>query len=501
MARYVLDPGARRLDAGLVLLAGSPLRLFRLTRGGALLLDRVERGDDVPATKVAARLIDRLLDAGAIHPLPDQRPRWATGDVSVVIPSYGEAVDALVAHLGDVAKVVVVDDGSSPPLHAPAGAVLVRRSRNGGPGAARNSGLAEVDTPLVAFVDADTEPAADWLAPLLGHFDDPQVGLVAPRVVGDGRATDERTDGRATDERTDGRATDERTDGRASDGRSDDRALRDRYEAIRSPLDLGPASARVRARTRVSYVPAAAIVCRAEAVRALEGFDASLRVGEDVDLVWRLDEAGWRCRYEPASVVRHRPRPTWLAWARQRFAYGRSAAGLARRHRGALTPVAMSGWSAAAWGLLVAGAPIAALAVLGGTSIALARKLKPLRHPLPTATRLAGGGTLLAGRQLATAATRAWWPITLAGSLASRRVRRAVVVAAIVPAMLDWWRERPAMDPVRYGLVRLADDVSYGAGLWAGAIAEGTAAPLLPDWTSWPRPGRYERRAPPSLAR
>ena len=51
--------------------------------------------------------------------------------------------------------------------------------------------------------------------------------------------------------------------------------------------------------------------CRARrswraAPRSGAGFDESMRVAEDVDLVWRLAAAGWRIRYEPRAVVRAR---------------------------------------------------------------------------------------------------------------------------------------------------------------------------------------------------
>ena len=39
------------------------------------------------------------------------------------------------------------------------------------------------------------------------------------------------------------------------------------------------------------------------------GFDADLRVGEDVDLVWRLVDAGWSVRYQPSVTVFHREPP------------------------------------------------------------------------------------------------------------------------------------------------------------------------------------------------
>ena len=72
----------------------------------------------------------------------------------------------------------------------------------------------------------------------------------------------------------------------------------------------------------MGYVPGAALVARVNALRAADGFDSKMRIGEDVDLVWRLDEAGHRLRYEPDSVVYHAPRTTPFAWMRQRFEYG-----------------------------------------------------------------------------------------------------------------------------------------------------------------------------------
>ena len=79
---------------------------------------------------------------------------------------------------------VVVDDGSADAaaLADAAGAATVVRRDNGGPAAARNTGVAHVDTPFVAFLDADTRPPADWIERLGGHFDDPRVAAVAPRV-------------------------------------------------------------------------------------------------------------------------------------------------------------------------------------------------------------------------------------------------------------------------------------------------------------------------------
>jgi mycofactocin system glycosyltransferase len=266
-----------------------------------------------------------------------------------------------------------------------------------------------------------------------------------------------------------------------------------RYEQMRSPLDLGPAPARVAPTTRVAYVPAAVLVCRTEALRAVGGFDTALRYGEDVDLVWRLHEAGWRCRYEPAVQARHDTRRTLGAWLAQRYRYGTSAAPLAARHPGALAPVRMSGWSAAAWIPTLCGLPVVGALVAAGTTVALVRKLRTV--PARECVRLAGLGHLYAGRLLAGALTRAWWPLAVVAALCSRRARRTLLVAAAITVATSWRDDRPAdrpddggapLDPVRYTALRLADDAAYGAGVWAGSLAARRLDALLPSFEAWP---------------
>lgn len=412
---YRLDASVERY--GTTVVGGSPLKLFRLTDAGARLLATVAAGEPVPES----RLVNALLDAGAIHPVGDSA-QLTDADVTIVVPTLG-APD----RIADGA--IVVDDGSDPPVPQ----ATVRLDHTSGPAAARNAGLAHVTTPLVAFVDADVTLPDGWLDALVPHFDDERVGLVAPRVRS--RATD------------------------GSVGR---------YEREHSPLDLGAEPARIRAGTRVSYVPAAAIVCRTDVVRALGGFDESLRYGEDVDLCWRLDDAGWRCRYEPTVVVEHDPRSDWPSLVRQRIGYGSSAAPLARRHPGALAPIRMSGWSAATWLFGGAGRPLLGAAIGVGSAAALIRKLPDL--PPRAAFRLAALGNLHAGDQLANAIRRTWWPLLAIAAVRSRGARR-VLLASLLAA------RRPE---------QVVDDVAYSIGLWRGMIHERTIEPLRPSFTSWP---------------
>src|SRR5690348_12528826 len=263
-----LDPGTKLLDP-VTLFGGAPARALRLSGAGRTALAELRAG---PVRSAAAGLLARkLTDAGLAHPRPPElasRP-----DVTVLIPVRDRAVllDRCLSALGCGYPVVVVDDGSRDPgavadVAAAHGAALVRRPVNGGPGAARNTGLLGVTTELVAFLDSDCVPEPGWIERLAAHLADPAVAAAAPRMVavpaGPGWAG--------------------------------------RYTTAACCLDLGDAEARVVPGTRVAYVPTAALVVRRAALGGAGAgsvFDPALRWGEDVDLVWRLHAAGWRIRY------------------------------------------------------------------------------------------------------------------------------------------------------------------------------------------------------------
>jgi mycofactocin system glycosyltransferase len=346
---------------------------------------------------------------------------------------------------------VVVDDGSAEPWRTGdvaegEQAELVRLATNSGPSAARNAGLARVSTPLVAFVDSDCVPDRDWLTPLLPHFNDPLVAAVAPRVVPIPPASPSSLT---------------------------------RYEAVRSSLDRGTAAGLVRPLSRIPFVPSAALLVRREAAGG-ELFDPQLRGGEDVDLVWRLVDAGWDVRYEPESVVRHDGPGRVGPWLARRAFYGTTAGPLSARHPSALSPLHTSAWTAGVWALLLARKPFLAAGLLATSIAVLAHRLSGLvDEPAKTATQIAGGGTVKSALPALGGLARAWSP-GLVLCLCWRRTRRAAAVALLAPGIGDWTSERGELDPVRYTALHAADDVAYGTGVWLGCLRVRTLAPLVP---------------------
>ena len=189
MTRFALDSLWHRSRDGRGLLGGSPPTWWSVTDAGAVVLDALENGAPLPRHHAA--LTDRLLAGGAIHPI-DPTPCRAT-DMTVVIPVLARdnaahrALAVLVRSLAPV-RVVIVDDGSPRPVTID-DVTVVRHKSPRGPGAARNAGLAHVDSTIVTFVDADTHVTADDLCRLAGHFADSRVALVAPRVCAAGGAS------------------------------------------------------------------------------------------------------------------------------------------------------------------------------------------------------------------------------------------------------------------------------------------------------------------------
>lgn len=454
-----VDRRVKVLGEGSALLGGSPTRLLRLAPAAQTMLNggRLEVHD-----AVSAQLARTLLDATVAHPRPATGPSHR--DVTVVIPVRNNisGVRRLVGTLRGM-RIIVVDDGSTIPVQEGDFAGMrcdvsvLRHERSKGPAAARNTGLAACDSDFVAFLDSDVVPRRGWLEALLGHFCDPAVALVAPRIVGLPQSDN----------------------------------LVARYEAVRSSLDLGLREAPVVPYGTVSYVPSAAIICRRSVVNEVGGFDETLKCGEDVDLCWRFIEAGARLRYEPIALVAHDHRTQLRDWLARKAFYGESAAPLSIRHPGKTAPLMISGWTLVVWILFAMGSRIGYLAssvvaVLTGRRIA--KSLSAVETEPKEVAVVAANGLWSAALQLASAICRHYWPVALIAALLSRRCRHVVLAAAIIDGVVDWiTRNGNAEDDTKrvglltYVLLKRLDDIAYGAGLWTGVVRERHVGALKPQ--------------------
>ncbi len=241
----------------------------------------------------------------------------------------------------------------------------------------------------------------------------------------------------------------------------------------------------------VAYVPSAAIICRSTVLKELRGFDETLKSGEDVDLCWRLIEAGARLRYEPVALVAHDHRTHLREWLLRKSFYGESAAPLSVRHPGKTAPLVISGWTLVAWMLMAMGSSIgylASMVVAAITGRRIARSLSTVETEPKEVAVVAAHGLWSAALQLASAICRHYWPVAFVAALLSRRCRQVVLVAAIVDGVVDWITRNGNGDddtkPVgllTYILLKRLDDMAYGVGLWAGVVRERHVGALKPQ--------------------
>lgn len=438
-----VDEAARFVDRNLVC-GGSPWRLLRLSPPSRDVVARWRGGGVVGPSE--GRFARTLVQQGILHPRFERE--LALEDIDVIIPVMDDVVDLelLLAQLAGF-NITVVDDGSLDPaaIAACTERYSVRRVRleeNAGPSAARNEAAFESTRELLWFVDSDVAvPEAFSVAQRLqASFEDPLVAAVAPRVRGSGGPS-----------------------------------AKDRFEVNNSPLDMGFRSGLVRPGTAISYVPSACLMVRRLAFGA--GFDESLRTGEDVDLVWRLDDDGWLVRYDADVAVHHRARASWRSWWRQREGYGASSADLARRYGDRLAPLRADRWTFLTWLSVLAGRPaLGARVVLGTTRRARYTLFQGDDDPEQAAREIVARNMLLAGGPLARATVRTFGVVIVGAALVPRWRARALALFAVGTG---WrWRTRPA----RLGDLPLAvaDDLAYGVGVMRGAWRNRSARALTP---------------------
>lgn len=107
----------------------------------------------------------------------------ATPFATIIIPAFNEhtllgaclEAAARQDYPADRFEIIVVDNGSEPPLALPAGLLVepkVRLTIEAAPGsyAARNKGIRMAEGEILAFTDADCRPKADWLRRAIEHL-------------------------------------------------------------------------------------------------------------------------------------------------------------------------------------------------------------------------------------------------------------------------------------------------------------------------------------------
>ena len=226
--------------------------------------------------------------------------------VSVVVPLHGDRAYAEQAReaftrleLGPADQLIVADnteDGAAGPVLGGL-AKVVRASDQRSSYYARNQGAAAATGEWLLFVDADCVPVRDLVNRYFAEPIDATVGAVAGAIVG---LADQRS---------------------LLARYARDRNFLDQQDGMHSSSGAGAATGN--------------LLVRRAAFEAIGGFADGIRSAGDVDLCWRLEDAGWTLDHRPKATVEHHHRDDLVSFLAMVARYGAGSSWLNQRRPGA----------------------------------------------------------------------------------------------------------------------------------------------------------------------
>lgn len=187
-------------------------------------------------------------------------------------------------------EVIVINDGSRDKTASIVQNYPVKliSTENRGLSAARNTGLENAAGEIVAYIDDDAHPDQHWLKFLaMEYMKTPHMGVGGPNIppLGAGMVS----------------------------------------ECV---ANAPGSAAHVLLNDRVAeHIPGCNMSFRAEALRAVGGFDPCYRTaGDDVDVCWKIQAKGWTIGFSPGAMVWHHRRNSVRAYWKQQIGYGKAEA-------------------------------------------------------------------------------------------------------------------------------------------------------------------------------
>jgi O-antigen biosynthesis protein len=238
------------------------------------------------------------MNAGADSMIAGYQP-----SVSVIVPAYNAegTIDDCVGSLLDLRyprdklELRVVDNDSSDEtaekLRRYEGRIMPLWEAKRGAAAARNAGLAEANGEVVAFTDADCVVDPDWLTHLVAPLRSPKVGIAGGTILARRPANQIERFGEA---------------------------IHDHRKAIEL--------------YRPPYAITMSWASRREVLRRLGGFDERFKRCQDVDLSFRVAQAGYELAFVADAVVYHHNEESLSGLFREGFVHGFHGVRARKRH-------------------------------------------------------------------------------------------------------------------------------------------------------------------------
>jgi len=223
--------------------------------------------------------------------------------VTVIVPTYNRKkllknlLNSLLSQSYPANKfeIIIVDDGSKDGTREMVGIYQKGTNRNlkyfyqqnKGPGAARNTGIRNSEGSLIVFIDDDCIASSNWLQEIIGGFDDFNVAGVGGRI---------------------------------------------KTIATKSIISeycsyIGVMEKPIMQGDTVKYLVGANSSFRKEHLNAAGWFNETIPLGgEDLDISFRLEQAGYKLKFNPEAVIYHLHKQTLKELLVTFFKYGKGSA-------------------------------------------------------------------------------------------------------------------------------------------------------------------------------
>ncbi|MDQ7781751.1 MAG: mycofactocin biosynthesis glycosyltransferase MftF [Desulfomonilaceae bacterium] len=460
---FSLMPGVRLIgDAkGGVILRDDPLRAIRINGSAFEILEKCRQGFSFQdwngslsgsARTSMVKLLDRLCETGLMEWTPPEDPYEPS--VSLIVAVYnrageiGACLDSLLSleYPRSGLEIIVVDDGSRDGTCDVVSAYdvkLIVHPENRGQSAARNRGAKDARGDIIAFVDSDCIATPEWLRDLVPYFRDERNVLVGGYVAS-----------------------------------FYTESLLDRYEEVQSPLNMGEETVVGAGVESDFYVPTCNMLVRRDTYLEVGGLNEDMRVGEDVDLCWRLKEHGHRLVYVPKGVVRHKHRNRLLEGFTRRFQYGESEPELYLAHRSIAKHYPWQPLCMVVLGLCIAALVtrevlfLPAIAVMLIAEVFLRKdRYERLMNVTLTARqvlRAVAEKHVLLTDHLCRHVVRYYLPVLGALAIIIPQAVPVVIGVILLPSAAQYFRKKPRLNFGTFLLFFLAEQAFYQTGvLWA----------------------------------
>jgi GT2 family glycosyltransferase len=228
-------------------------------------------------------------------------------------------------------EVIVVDDGSTDdtqPILARFPGVRAIHQPNAGLSVARNVGLREARGEVVAYTDSDCFADGDWLTHLV-H----QLTSTGAAAVGGPNLTPD-----------------------------------DGWLAGCVAASPGQPTHVLESEQVAEHIPGCNMAFRRDALAAINGFDPVYRkAGDDVDVCWRLQQAGYWITFAPGAFVWHHRRQNPRAYLKQQGGYGEAEALLRFKHPDRFNSLGDGKWRGVLYGAALHGVRLGGEIIYRGT--------------------------------------------------------------------------------------------------------------------------------------